>query len=144
MGAVPCSGGWIQVDGRLKQISVGTYEVWGVNSANAIWKRPVDGSGAWTPVSGSLKHVSVNGRWAWGVNSADQIYKCRMPCHWGDWMNVPGRLSQVDAGPWEAWGVNSNFNIYKRHISQDRRLDVSGSQTAPIEIEAENSPGFWV
>ena len=35
--------------------------VWGVNSGDAIYYRPVDGSGGWTRVEGKLIHVSASG-----------------------------------------------------------------------------------
>jgi len=95
----PCSGNWIPVLGGLKQISGGRSEVWGVNSAGIIVKRPVDGSGTgWTEipeVPGGLKHVSASGKgYVWGVNSNDVIYKCQKPCS-GDWLQVPGGLDQI-------------------------------------------------
>ena len=43
------------------QIDAGDEEVWGVNSANQIFKRPVDGSGSWQQIGGLLKHVSASG-----------------------------------------------------------------------------------
>ena len=74
----------------------GNNEVWGVNSAGTIYKRPIDGSGTdWTEVPGGLKHVSASGNgYVWGVNNNDEIYKCQKPCS-GDWLQVPGGLDQI-------------------------------------------------
>ena len=68
----------MNVDGALKQIDAGDEEVWGVNSAYEIWKRPADGSGSWTRIPGALKHVSASGNgYIWGVNTNDNIFKCK-------------------------------------------------------------------
>ena len=79
----PCTGSnWVLVDGGLKQIDAGDEEVWGVNSADQIWKRAADGSGSsWQQIAGGLKHVSASGNgYIWGVNTNDMIYKCKKPC----------------------------------------------------------------
>lgn len=52
----------MSVPGSLRQVDADDHEVWGVTSAYAIYKRPVDGSGSrWTLVPGGLKHVSASG-----------------------------------------------------------------------------------
>ncbi len=111
----PCTK-WTKMDGKLIQIDVGDSEVWGVNSAHQIWKRPADGSGKWTKIPGGLKHVSASGNgYIWGVNRNDQIYKCKKPCS-GKWVNVPGGLKQIDGGHKYVYGVNKNDAIFARPI----------------------------
>ena len=98
------------------QVDADDSEVWGVNSAYQIFKRPVDGSGGWTRVRGGLKHVTASGNgWIWGVNRHDQIFRCAKPCS-GRWYGVPGSLSQIDGGQDRVYGVNSGGNIYARLV----------------------------
>ena len=109
----PCgtTHGWSHVPGGLKQISGGQNEVWGVNSGDDIYKRPVDGTGNWKRIGGKLKWVSAsNPDYIYGVNSADDIYKCKKPCT-GGWSRVGGKLKQISVGQ-QVWGVNSGDNIY--------------------------------
>ncbi len=107
---------WTKVDGKLMQIDVGDSEVWGVNSAEVIYKRPVDGSGAWTKVSGNLKHVSASGNgYVWGVSKYNNIYKCKKPCN-GEWTRVAGRLKQVDGGNKYVYGVGNDDSIWAKSV----------------------------
>ncbi len=108
----PCKS-WTKVNGKLMQIDVGDSEVWGVNSARQIFKRPVDGSGAWIKVYGSLKHVSASGNG--GVNKREMIFKCKKPCN-GNWKQVDGHLKQVDGGDKYIYGVNRFDNIWTRPV----------------------------
>ena len=47
----PCLGDWVRVPGTLQQIDGGQRYVYGVNSANNIFTRPVDGGEAWRRIS---------------------------------------------------------------------------------------------
>ena len=86
-----------------KQIDAGDEEVWGVNSADHVFKRPADGSGRWTHI---LKHVTASGNgYIWGVNSNDAIFKCKKLCN-GRWIHVGGHLKQIDGGQAYIYGVN--------------------------------------
>jgi hypothetical protein len=100
------------VDGKLKQIDVGSNEVWGVNRAENIFRRAKDGSGKWTNVPGKLKHVSSGptGK-VWGVNTNNDIYTLKAD---GNWRQIDGKLKQIDVGPNEVWGVNANDDIFTR------------------------------
>lgn len=107
---------WVKVDGLLKQIDGGAREVYGVNSNNYIFARPVDGSGNWRHIPGTLKHISASGTYdVYGVNRHDVIFRCRKPCI-AQWEVLSGRLSQCDAGPNALFGVNSNDDIFRRNI----------------------------
>jgi hypothetical protein len=111
---VKCTDKWQRIDGKLKQLSVGSEEVWGVNGSDDIYKRPVDGSGNWKQVSGKLKHVSVGADEIIGVNSSNDIYTCKQPCN-GNWSKIEGKLRQVDtANSSNTVGVNDASNIYMR------------------------------
>ena len=117
MCARPCTGSnWVQISGGLKQVDASDEEVWGVNSGDYIYKRPVDGSGSWINIPGRLKHVSASGTsYIWGVNANDQIYKCKKPCT-GRWEIVDGRLKQIDAGLAYVYGVTRSGAIFSRPV----------------------------
>ena len=88
--------------------------MYGVNSNNRIYSRPVDGSGTWRLIPGGLKHVTASGRnEIFGVNNAGQIWRCKKPCI-GDWERIEGGLVQCDATFNGLFGVNSAGNIYRR------------------------------
>ena len=88
----PCtSGKWINVPGKLKQVAADDKHVWGVNNANQIWKRPVDGSGSWTEAEaskrgGRLTWVSPSApNYVWGVGTNKKLYYCKKPCTTASW-----------------------------------------------------------
>lgn len=110
--------GWDKINGRLKQISVGSRKhIWGVNAEGVIYYRDVD-ENRWVSVSGiRAKYVSVNdsGK-VWAVDSNDKIYRRDDE----GWIQVSGSLTQLSVGPDnEIWGVNSSDEIY---TSNARRL----------------------
>ena len=99
----------------MKQIDGGEKYVYGVNSANSVYARPVDGSGSWRQILGKqLKHVTASGAdCIYGVDTSDYIYSCKKPCV-GEYMLLDGRLAQLD-GTFDSFaGVNSNDDIYVR------------------------------
>ena len=111
----PCKN-WKQINGGLKQVDVSDMEVWGVNSGNAIYKRPADGSGSWIHVKGVLTHVSASGNgYIWGVNANDDIYICKKPCN-GGWKHIPGKLKQIDGGEEYVFGSNAALDVYRRSV----------------------------
>ena len=144
----PCNGAWTQIPGRLAQVDVGDEEVWGVNSAHAIYKRPADGSGSsWTRIPGGLKHVSASGNgYIWGVNRNDQIFKCKKPCS-GSWVGVSGALKQIDGGHDYVYGVNAQNHIYVRpvdgsggwrHIPGGLKHITASGRTEVFGVNAQN------
>ena len=111
----PCNGNWQLVDGRLKQIDGGEKYVYGVNSGNDVFTRPVDGSGSWRLIPGlKLKYVTASGASnIYGVNAQDYIYSCQKPCI-GDYKLMDGLLMQLD-GTFDSFvGVNAGHNIFVR------------------------------
>ena len=107
----------MSVPGSLRQVDADDHEVWGVTSAYAIYKRPVDGSGSsWTLVPGGLKHVSASGNgYLWGVSSNNSIDKCKQPCS-GSWIQISGSLKQIDGGHAYVYGVTSDDSIFVRPV----------------------------
>jgi hypothetical protein len=104
---------WAQMPGGLKNVSAAADgTVWGVNSADNIYKY-VGGSSVWQQMPGALVRVSAGSAAnVWGVNSTGNIYK-----YVGGstvWQQIAGGLIDVDvAADGTVWGVNSAGNIYK-------------------------------
>ena len=70
---------WSKIEGGLKQISVGEYGVWGVNSSGQICFRngvtKINPAGSeWTLISGALDQISVGPYGVWGTDSSNQIW----------------------------------------------------------------------
>jgi virginiamycin B lyase len=136
----PVLNKWTKIPGGLKQVTAsGKGWVWGVNSANQIYKCKKPCTGAWTQIPGGLKQVSADDKEVWGVNNAGGIYK-RPVDGSGGWTNIRGGLKHVSAsGNGWIWGVNSTDNIYKckkpctgawTHLRDGGRLAmVSGGKT---------------
>ena len=114
----PCSGSWVQVSGRLKQIDGGHAYVYGVNSADNMYVRLVDGSGNWRQIPGRLRHVhcvTASGKSeVFGTNTHGHVYRCKKPCI-GEWEKVEGNLKQCDATFNSIVGVMTSSAIYLRH-----------------------------
>ena len=107
----PCNGQWI--GGLLKQIDGGEAYVYGVNSNNDIFSRPIDGSGSWCHIPGKLTDVTASGyREIYGVNAAGNIFRCPKPCI-GEWGQIVGSLKQCDATFNAVFGVNRNDDIFR-------------------------------
>jgi N-acetylmuramoyl-L-alanine amidase len=100
---------WTQLEGRLKQISVGNANhVWGVNGTNAIYRWT---GSAWIQVDGTLKQVSIgNDGDVWGVTVNDDIYRRTG----NTWIQISGKLKQISVGNANnVWGVNDSNAIYR-------------------------------
>ena len=93
-------------------------ELWGVNSANDIFKAPypcpINGSNIacqWQNVPGKLVQVSQGSHDIWGVNKDMKIFRCDKPCT-GNWKLVPGLLTNVSVGHDSVWGINQGNVIF--------------------------------
>ena len=53
------SGGWSEISGRLKDVSVGSQYIWGVNSNDDIYKCKRPCRGGWDRVAGGLKQIDI-------------------------------------------------------------------------------------
>ena len=89
--------------------------MYGVNSLNQIYARPVDGSGAWRRISGEAKQITASGVYdVFAVDVGDYVYSCRKPCV-GGWIQLDRRsqLAQCDATANALFGVSAIDNIYR-------------------------------
>ena len=105
-------GEWENIPGGLTHVTASVNYLWGVNSADQIWRctRPCNGQN-WVRVPGALRQVDADDHEVWGVNAAYNIYK-RPVDGSGSWTHVTGLLKHVSAsGNGYIWGVNRNDNI---------------------------------
>ena len=128
------TGGWKQINGKLKQISaVGKDWLWGVNNSNQIFtcKKPCNDS-SWINIPGYLSQVEGGESEVWGVNAADNIFKMNVD-HSSDWKQVTGKLTNISQGGGWVWGVNSSNNVYrcKQPCDGNWILDSSSDTTPP-------------
>lgn len=111
----PCSGDFEAVDGSLKQIDGGERYVFGVNSVNQVYYRPVDGSESWSRVGTQLlQYVTASSPVnVYGVDTANYVYSCEQPCSSGNFQLISGiSLNQVD-GTFDAYvGVDISDDIF--------------------------------
>ncbi|KAL2079562.1 hypothetical protein ACEWY4_025306 [Coilia grayii] len=109
---------WVQVPGRLKQVTVGPAGVWGVNNRGVVFKL-VAGHLVFVPgfnfVPTYLKQIDAGGAEfvAGGVSPN--------ACAGDNWQHIPGYLSMIEVGTdGSVFGVTSRGNILHRDgISKD-------------------------
>lgn len=108
------TGGWKQINGKLKQISaVGKDWLWGVNNSNQIFtcKKPCNDS-SWINIPGRLSQLEGGESEVWGVNAADNIFKMNVD-HSNGWRQISGKLSNISQGGGWVWGINRNNYVYR-------------------------------
>lgn len=101
---------WRTIPGGLKCVSAAADgTVWGVNSANLIFRRDAD---TWTCIPGNLVQIAVGGaNMVWGVDANDNIYRR----DGNAWTTIPGKLVNVAVGAdGTVWGVNRDGLIFRR------------------------------
>jgi hypothetical protein len=132
----------------LKQLSVGTCQVWGINVHHEIFRRRgLSGENkvgnSWEQFQGQLMEISVGyGPVLWGVDEAHNAWFKQLGAvqEWPDiveqgehWIHVPGvNLKQLDFGKdGQVWGMaSSNVVYYREGITVE---DVDGTNWRVIE-----------
>ncbi|XP_071987799.1 fish-egg lectin-like [Engystomops pustulosus] len=79
------------IPGKLRQISCGFGQVYGVNNANNVFYRM---NNKWEQVPGQLLSVATGPGGTWGINPKYNIYRLQG----STWMQVTGSLLQLDSG----------------------------------------------
>lgn len=126
---------WKKYPGLLKQVDVGQYGVWGVNSQDDIFRKTPT---SWERVQGLLKDISVGKNSVWGVNSDDGIF-------WksgGNWQNVGGLLKQVSVcttSDSTVWGVNAQDDIFSYNRGQNNWEKIDGL----LSVVSCGGSGVW-
>ncbi|CAM5555005.1 hypothetical protein SBADM41S_03459 [Streptomyces badius] len=91
---------WTHINGSLVRIDAGSRtNVWGVDSADAIYRYTNHDANPWIKIPGALSDIGAGADGTvWGVNSGGQIFR-----YTGDqdsanpWKNITGGLSRIAA-----------------------------------------------
>jgi hypothetical protein len=114
-----------QISGFLTQIVVGpgyiddchAYEVWGINSAGAIFR--FDSCNAeFVNVPGVLSQISVGGGDVWGVNKSSKAFKLDFSTF--TFNAVPGKFTHVSVGPNGVWALNAAQDVYQLNLATQK------------------------
>ena len=111
-------GAWIQVDGLLRQVEGGDQYLYGVNGAQDVYTRPVDGSSGWRHVPGKkLKYITAGGfNEIFGIDSNNHLWRSQKPAL-GKWEKLSGILKQFDASADAIVGVDVKDNIFIHYLT---------------------------
>ena len=85
---LPCVNGycnWSRVNGKIRQISQGENDIWGISDSNSDKYRT-------------------------DIDKRYNIYKCLKPCK-GEWINIPVSLKQISVGKDVVWGIDISNNL---------------------------------
>lgn len=154
--------GWELVsENVLKQLSVGSCQVWGVNVWHEIYRRrgltPENELGdTWEQHDGQLMEISVGyGPVLWGVDEAHNAWFKQLGVvedgKWPDekdigdhWIHVPGvNLKQLDFGKdGQVWGMGSHNTVYYREgISEEDRDGTNWKVIEADQVATDGKPG---
>jgi hypothetical protein len=130
--AVAGRGAWTQLDGKLDMVSVGNDgALWGVNSAQAIFRRRV--GGGWEAVGGALVQVSCTSYdRAVGVNAGGNIYETQ---NGRDWRQIPGSAVCVSEGRDGAvFCCNSSGNAFRLNPDRNSWTQLGGAGITQLSV----------
>jgi fibronectin type 3 domain-containing protein len=131
---------WTQTTGNMVQLSVNEAEVWAVDAAGLIYRRPVNEAnvpgGVWTQVTGpamSKVFVGGNGRFVWGMSGSSIYYSPTTNVNWTLVAN-PNSITQLSVGSEEVWGINAAGNVFRGSISGVGGWDAVDGNLSKIAI----------
>jgi len=123
-GSAGIGTGWTNVMAKMRQVSVGSQVVWGVNTADEVFVRigltSEEPKGKeWTKIDGSMKTISVgpNGV-CWAVDKNDTVWR-RLGAKDSNpigtkWQSVTGRLGHITVGMCGVWGISPKNEVMYR------------------------------
>lgn len=138
--------GWSKIaNGALRQLSVGTSCIWGVNADGRVMvRRGVEENSPlgkdWSTVDAEpMKHVSCSPKGhVWAVDNKEKIWYRKGACldtpQGTNWKSISGSLKQVSAGNCGVWGINSEQCVFYRLNSYG---DPDNEGTGWIKIEGK-------
>jgi hypothetical protein len=127
-----------QVTGSLTQVAAGRNEVFGIGTANRIY-RYNPGTKAFVQIPGSFAQVAVGGGTlsqkdeVWGVNTSGQIYRFNFGTK--TFTQVTGSVAQIVVGEgkydnchnYEVWGIDASDNIFNYNYCTKKFDQIAGS-----------------
>ena len=138
------------VTGTLTQVAAGRNEVFGIGTANQIY-RYNPGTKAFVQIPGSFAQVAVGGGTlsqkdeVWGVGTSGQIYHFNFGTK--TFTQVTGSLAQIVVGegksdnchPYEVWGLNAAQSIYRYNYCTKMFDQIGGS----LSVIATGGGSVW-
>jgi virginiamycin B lyase len=112
--------GFTQIDGSLKQISVGSAtNIWGVNAAGYIFRYTGNNANPFVVIPGNLIHVSAAADGSvWGVNAGGNVFYYRID-RGGPFIQVGGLsgFRRVSVGSRnDVWGITTTVGAIFRNL----------------------------
>jgi virginiamycin B lyase len=150
----PDGGAWTCVAGALTAVACGGGQVWGVNSADAIWYRqgvtPANPGGVdWVCVPGALKTIAVDSHGvAWGTNAGHQIYRRTgvTPANpmGSGWVQLDGAATAIAASGNHLVVANKANEIYVRNGFMGESTGTWGIMAGALcQVDVTDSGAIW-
>jgi len=117
--------------------AVNPYEVWGVNSADDIFRYNYC-TKEFVQATGLLTQVATGGGDVWGLNSTGHIFHFNFGSQ--TFVAVSGALTQIAVGVNDVWGVNISNNVFRYNPSANTFNSVGGN-TSQV---AAGGDGVWL
>jgi len=138
------------VTGSLTQVAAGRNEVFGIGTANQIY-RYNPGTKAFVQIPGSAAQVAVGGGSlsqkdeVWALGTSNQIYRFNFGTK--TFGTVPGSLTQIVVGegvsdmchPYEVWGLNSAQLIFRYNYCSKQFDQIPGA----LSVIATSGGSVW-
>lgn len=112
----PCRGTWVSRPARkLMQVEAGGDTVYGLDTSQNIYTRPVDGTGVWKKISGRMRYITTSSSMVYGIDRHHRFFKCVTPCT-GRWKQVSfdgTHMLQCDATLKSLYAISTSGAIYR-------------------------------
>jgi len=134
---------WCGGLGKMRNISVGSQSVWGLNRADEVFVRiglsKEDTKGKdWTKIEGSMKTISVGPTGAcWAVDKAETVWR-RLGAKESNvlgtkWQSVTGKLKHITVGQAGIWGISPKNEVMYRDGTYDLPGEADGSGWTKVD-----------
>ena len=112
-----------QASGFLTQVATGGGDVWGLNSAGAIFHFNF-AKQSFGSVPGTLTQISVGVNDVWGVNGSNNVF--RYDPKTGAMNSVGANIGQVSAGGDGVWVIDTSGHMWHFDSSSESFVQVQG------------------
>ena len=98
--------------GRLRQISVGKKNLWGLNEFGMVFKCKKPCVGNWDFIPGNFTSLGSGNKYVWAVNPDGKIYR-KTESGSDEWIQIVGNLKQISGvDPKYVWGVDDTNSVF--------------------------------
>jgi len=134
---------WCGGLGKMRNISVGSQSIWGLNRADEVFVRiglsKEDPKGKeWTKIEGSMTNISVGPTGVcWAVDKAETVWR-RLGAKESNvlgtkWQSVTGKLKQISVGQSGIWGVSPKNEVMYRDGTFDLPGEAEGNGWTKVD-----------